>query len=115
MPKTCLPGPVKAQLPVYVPGSDGAAMLTLISSVPPTGTAAGKSRTAGAESWSPLTNTMSNSVVQAQVPAFLKRQVLVNVSPGSSLVPSGMVTSETSAAFRQMDCGVGVSVAAGGM
>jgi hypothetical protein len=65
---------------------------------------------------SPFANPTAYSDVQVQVPLFCIRQVLVNASPGSIWVPSGMVTSLTNAALSQrFDGGVlmlwGVSVA----
>ena len=46
--------------------------------------------------------------VHEQVPTFLKRQVLVKVSFGSSVVPSGIVTSSMNCATSQVWVGGGL-------
>ena len=63
--------------------------------------------------FSPLTNAKSNSVVQAQVPTFLKVQLLVKASFAAFAVPSGIV-SLTRLALRHRLALVGVAAGAAG-
>jgi len=65
---------------------------------------------------SPPENTISYPEVQAQEPMFYIRQVLVKTSPGSYVVPSGIVTSVTNIPrLHGIGVFVGVGVSASGV
>lgn len=90
----------------------GAVIGTRRSAVAP-GAVAGTATTVLPVIASPLTKTNASLVLQAHVPEFRTRQILLKTCPPESGVPSGTVTSVTKVEFKQpRAAGTAVAVAA---
>ncbi len=93
VPKSAPLGARKRQVPLNVPKVLGAVIVSEMSTAVP-GAAAGIGA-APTTNWVPLTKTIAYDESHAQVPLLSTRHVLVKVEPGTTNVPSGMVTSAT--------------------